>query len=100
MGVSTNFYTYYGIKIPYSSDFSESYEEMYDHPDCPDILFDGMDGEYIVFGIRLFDSGDARYGFEAGDQFKEIDLSNLTNLEEKYKAGFKEFFPNFAKLMD
>jgi hypothetical protein len=100
MGVSTNFYTIHGIKTEWNDALSEAYDEVYDDEDTPFVLMDGMGGEYFIFGSILFDSGDMRWGFEDGDQFKEIDLSTLPDLEEKYKARFIAKFPEFKELMD
>ena len=101
MGVSTNFYTMYGIKTDWLDDFSEAYEDVYEkNEDLPFILMGAMCGDYMVFGSILFDSGDARYGFEDGDSFKEIDLTTLKDREERYKKEFIAKFPQFAHLMD
>lgn len=100
MGISTNFYTVLGIKTEYHNDFSEAYDEVYDDSDTPFVLIDGMGGDYMIFGTVLFDSGDARWGFEDGDSFTEIDISTFPQLEEKYKAEFSSKFPEFTHLMD
>lgn len=100
MGVSTNFYTMCGIKTEWLDDFAEAYDDVYDDKDTPFVLMDGMGGEYFVFGNILYDSGDARWGFEDGDDFTEIDLSTLADREEKYKQEFIAKFPTFAHLMD
>jgi hypothetical protein len=100
MGVSTNFYTICGIKIDWDEDFFYAHDEVYDDPDTPYVLFDGMSGEYIIFGEKLFDSGDYRYYFEDGDSFKEIDLSKLSDIETNYQQQFVAKFPQFKHLMD
>jgi hypothetical protein len=100
MGVSTNFYTIYGIKVDWDEAFNDAYDEVYDDMDTPYVLFDGMGGEYIIFGEILFNSGDARWGFEDGDSFKEIDLSKLSEIETNYKKQFVEKFPQFKHLVD
>lgn len=100
MGVSTNFYTVLGIKTEWLDDFAEAYDEVYDDPDTPFVLMDSMDGDYMIFGTVLFDSGDARWGFEDGDSFTEIDISTFAHREEKYKAEFSSKFPEFTHLMD
>ena len=99
MGVSTNFYTYYGIQIPWNNKFYEVYDEKYDDIHS-DIIVDGMGGNYMIFGVCLFDSGDYRWGFEDGDTFKEIDLKNLPSLEAEYKVLFKAEFPEFYHIID
>ena len=100
MGVSTNIYTYYGVKIPYNEELSESYDEVYNNPNVPDILFDGMSGEYIILGERLYDSGDFRYDMEDGDTWKEIDIGMLPAYEILYKEKFAKFFPKLTHLLD
>lgn len=100
MGVSTNIYTYYGVKIPYDNELSEAYEEHYENPQAPDILFDDMCGKYIVLGVRLYNSGDMRYGMEDGDHWKEIDLGMLPKHQIEYKEAFKQFYPQFMHLLD
>jgi len=100
MGVSTNFYTIYGVRTEWDSDFSEAYDEVYKDPDVPFVLMDSMGGEYFIFGIVLFNSGDMRWGFENGDAFKEIDLGALSGLETEYRQKFIPKFPQFASLID
>lgn len=100
MGVSTNFYTICGIKTEWNEEFSEVYEEVYDDPDTPYVLFECYDCKYMIFGEILFNSGDARWGFEDGDSFKEIDLSKLSDIEASYKKQFVEKFSQFKHLMD
>lgn len=100
MGISTNFYTICGIKINWNDDFSEAYEEVYNDSDTPHVLFECYACKYMIFGERLFDSGDYRWGFEGGDHFKEIDLSKLSEIEANYKKQFVEKFPQFKHLME
>lgn len=101
MGVSTHFYTIYGIKIDsYPDDFSEAYDEAYDDDDTPYVLLDGMCGDYMIFGKILFDSGDMRWGFEKGDAFKTIDIPGLLKIESEYKEEFLKKFPQFSHYMD
>lgn len=100
MGISTNFYTIYGVKVPWDDDFNLAYDEVYDDADAPWVLLDGMGGKYMIFGEKLFDSGDYRWDFEGGDTFKEIDLSKLSEIETNYKKQFVRKFPQFKNLMD
>ena len=99
MGVSTNFYTIYGIKIDWNEEFNEAYQEVYDDPDTPYVLSDDMGGEYIIFGEVLFNSGDDRWGFENGDQYKEIDPTDFIDIEYYYKHKFVDKFPQFKDLI-
>jgi hypothetical protein len=101
VGISINFYTVYGIKIKgYPKDFTEAYDEVYDDKDTPFVICDGMCGEYVILGVKLFDSGDARWGFENGDDFKEIDIADLSRLESEYKNQFLAKFPEFGHLLN
>ena len=98
MGVSTNVCTYYGIEIPYNQEFADAYDKVYEN--CPvDVLIDGMGGDYIVLGKKLFDSGDFRWGMEDGDAFKEIDTNDFGRIERDYKLAFILCFPQFNELM-
>ena len=98
MGISTHFYTIYGIetKGKYPKDFSKAYYDVYEDVDTPFVLFDGMNGEYMILGVKLFDSGDARWGFENGDIFAEIDLNTLSTLESGYEPAAPPVMVNEA----
>jgi hypothetical protein len=104
MGVSTNFYTYYGCRIKWNDEFFDRYEELYeeneDLADSVDILFDCMGAEYIVFGKRLYDSGDARYGFEDGEAYTEINVLSFPVIEKEYRENFAKVFPDFVHLLE
>ncbi len=99
MGVSTHAYAVYGVKIPWREDFCDAHELVYDDADLPDLIFDGMSGEYIVIGKILFDSGDFRWGFENGDIYKSIDTSQLEKIEADYRKSFENKFPQFVHLI-
>jgi len=99
MGISTNYYTVYGIKGEFNDEFFEAYDNVYNDDDTPTVLIDSMSGEYAVLGTILFDSGDQRYG-EVEDVFVEIDMDNLPAIELSYKNLFITKFPQFASLMD
>lgn len=102
MGVNLHFYVYYGVKIEYDESLSEAYEEVYESIDGASILFDGMSGEYVVIGKRLWDSGDARYAYDESDGFAKIpmDLDYLANIRKEFKDMFRERFPNFMHIVD
>lgn len=97
MGISTNYYTIYGIKCDYDKSFAESYNEVYDDNDTPFVLIDGMGGDYMIFGVVLFDSGNLRYG-DIKDYFVEIEIDSYKEME--YKRQFNAKFPTFSHLMD
>lgn len=99
MGISINVYTVFGVKLPWHDDFMEAYDVQYDMAQELCIIPDGMGGNYIVLGVLLYDSGDFRYG-EDGDDFKEIDVSDLAQKEIEYKEKFLKEFPNFPSLIE
>lgn len=106
MGISTNFYTIYGLYLEEDhKDFNslyEYYDENYDEISKNiNFIFDGMSGKYIVIGEVLFDSGDARYGFEDGDALALISVGGLSLVEESYKQNFRKYFPEkFHYILD
>lgn len=99
MGISTHYYTVYGVKHEWNDAFIEAHEEVYDDEDTPIIITDSMSGEYMIFGKVLYDSGDQRWG-EIEDVFVEIDVDGLKDVETKYKEEFSAKFPDFANLVD
>ncbi len=99
MGISTHYYTVYGIKHEYNDDFSEATDEVYDDHDMPTVISDSMGGGYMIFGKILYDSGDQRWG-DIEDVFVEIDMESLPSIEEEYKKKFIAKFPQFESLMD
>ena len=96
MGVSTNFYTILGTKLEFNDFFFEQYDEVFEDKDTPFVLLDAMCGEYIILGVTLFDSGDMRWGFEDGDIYKEINITELNQMEAEYKIAFTSKFPEFS----
>jgi len=99
MGISTHVYTVYGVKHPYSSEFSEAQEidDLYKLT-SEVAISDGMGGEYLIIGKILFDSGDARWESLSG--FVEIDPANLGLAKEEASAKFIEIMPEFAHLLN
>ena len=100
MGVSTNIYGVWGIRMEYDHDFSAAYDEVYDDARTPNVILDGMMGEYIVLGHQFYDSGDMRYGMEGGDQLATLSAQDMTKLEAEYKQRFVTVFPEFAHLVE
>lgn len=98
MGISTNFYTIYGFGIDeVDEDFMEAHDEA--NTDIF-VLFDVMGGDYTIFGIKLFDSGDMRWGFEGGDQYVDTGIESLPDKKERYKNRFCEVFPKYKHYME
>ena len=100
MGVSTNIYVMFGTKITWDDSFNEAYDNVYDDHDTPFVIFDGMCGDYIVFGQLLWNSGDFRWDLEGGDGFKATPVNTLPEIERQYKEQFVKKFPLFAHLME
>lgn len=100
MGISTHFYTVWGIRVEWDDDVEQFVEndDIYS-ADSPWVLVDGMGGDYIILGKYLFDSGDQRYG-DCEDSFVEIDMSSLPVMEALYKDTFIKKYPDFAHFMD
>lgn len=103
MGVNVHVYGVWGIKIAWNDLLNAAYEEIYeiyDNPQAPFALFDGLSGEYIVLGHKLFNSGNAYNGFSYGDSEVILSVDALAQLEADYKAQFKRMLPEFSHLMN
>lgn len=103
MGVSTHVYGYLGVKLPWDDELHEVFSEYLENDrssDLPSHVFDYMGGTYHVLGIKLYDSGDFRWGLEDGDEYKEIDVSKFSEIEAKYKSEFIKKMPQFAHHME
>lgn len=100
MGVSTNWYSIYGLRIEWDDALAEQYDEVYDNKDTPFILMDCYSSEYMILGSLLFDSGDYRWGFDGGDTYKEYITENLLEKEKEYKEQFIAKFPNLKHLVE
>ena len=105
MGINTNVYSYYGVRTEWISEFSDDYNELYDrnieqygYNNIPadadvEVLMDGMSCKYMVFGIQLYDSGDARWGEMVNSNEVDISESALAKMREEYLKKFKRLFP-------
>lgn len=99
MGINMHIYGMFGVEHKWNDEFSDAHDEVYDDADTPNVIMDGMGGDYMVFGEILYDSGDGRYGFEGADPMKTYDVSELNAIEDKYKQAFLAKFPKFAELV-
>lgn len=52
-----------------------------------------MGGEYMVFGVELYDSGDSRWGEMVNSNEVEIDQDTLDQMHSEYMADFKRLYP-------
>jgi hypothetical protein len=93
MGINTHVYTYWGVRTEYNRDLSEDFEEVYDELDNTQYLFDAMSCEYMVFGNRLYDSGDNRWGEMNNSNEIEINDELLNEMKASFMTEFKEKFP-------
>jgi hypothetical protein len=103
MGVSTHIYGFLGARFPWDAELFEIFEEYLENDreqDLPSHMFDYMSGEYHVLGIKLYNSGDFRWGMEGGDVYKEIDVTKFAEMEAGYKAKFLKKMPQFAHYME
>lgn len=97
MGINIHVYSYWGVRTEWNDDVSERREEIYDDltiTDDVEILSDGMSCEYMIFGVRLYDSGDARWGEMVNSNEVEINQEILDRMREDYMASFKRLYPD------
>ncbi len=98
MGINTHVYSYWGIRTEWNEDVSERWEELDSQDIDPskdvEILMDGMSCEYMVFGVQLYDSGDARWG--EMNNSNEVDISHnvLDQMRWDYMSNFKRLYPD------
>lgn len=105
MGISTTYYTVYGVSIPYDNEMSDLlyeadlYKEFEDEGPCS-IITDGMSGKYMVIGKILFDGGDLRWG-DYKDTWAEISVSKDVLSMHKTLATekFLKHFPDGKKYL-
>ena len=95
MGINVHVYSYWGVRTEWNKDISERQDELYDlDQDDVDFLSDGMSGEYMVFGVQLYDSGDSRWGEMVNSNEVEINDNILNRMREEYMAQFKLRYPD------
>lgn len=106
MGINTHVYSYWGVRTEWHDDFYDAYEaieeaniDQYGYNKAPagtqiQVLMDGMSGEYMVFGERLYDSGDARWGEMVNSNEVEISQEILDAMREAYMTQFKRLYPD------
>ncbi len=112
MGINMHVYTVYGVKLDWDNAFYEAYEEIeealldefgWGKPQPADrqieAVIDGMMGNYIILGHKIYDSGDFRYCDDMND-YQEIDTSNFLNLELEYKEQFARLYPDHVYLLE
>jgi len=88
-------YVFYGIKLNYE-DHIEFIRDYYENDlEIPNIIIDGMNGEYIVIGNILWNCD-----VYLKTSFSEINLNDLQNLEDVYKNNFKLKFPKYSEMVN
>lgn len=99
MSVDIRNYLVYGIKVDgYDDTICEKYYDSDNEP-YKGIILDGMNGDYMVFGKVLFDSGDVRHG-DIIDSFKVIEQDTFEQLEKNFREDFAEKFPELLYVID
>ena len=112
MGINMHVYTVYGVKLPWNDAFHEAYEEIeealvnefgYGNPQPADrqieAIIDAMMGEYMVLGLKLYDSGDFRYCDDM-NSYQEIDTDGLyVKWIDEYKEKFARLYPDHTHLL-
>lgn len=98
MGINTHVYSYWGVRTEYNQEFSDAYEEVYERKLAPEnnveVLFDGMSAEYMVFGVQLYDSGDARWGEMTNSNEVDISHNVLDQMRWEYMSKFRTLYPD------
>jgi hypothetical protein len=99
MGINIHCYSYWGVRTEWSEAVSDRWNELdYEHDIDPkddvEILMDGMGGVYMVFGVMLYDSGDARWGEMVNSNEVEINDAILEQMRADYMAKFKTLYPD------
>lgn len=106
MGINVHVYSYFGVRTEWNDEFYEAYEvvedannDQYGYNKAPagtqvDVLIDGMGGEYMVFGVELYDSGDSRWGEMVNSNEVEINDAILDQMRSEYMADFKRLYPD------
>jgi len=97
MGISTHYYTVYGVELPFDplpsrEDSEEFHEALYEKSSGFDHISDGMGGEYLLLGKVLFRSGDLRWN-DTEDTWKVIPLDKLEEIDKEWRSQFATQFP-------
>lgn len=112
MGINVHVYSIYGVRTEWNDEFYEAYEaveeancDQYGYNNAPahtqvDVLMDGMGGEYMVFGVELYDSGDSRWGEMVNSNEVEINDDILEKMRTKYMNNFKRLYPDYCEWLD
>lgn len=98
MGININCYSYWGVRTEWSEAVSDRWNDLDEQDISPvndvEILMDGMSGEYMVFGVRLYDSGDSRWGEMINSNEVEVNDAILETMRSEYMNKFKQLYPD------
>ena len=98
MGINIHVYSYWGVRTEYNNDVSDRWNDLDEQDISPvndvEILMDGMSGEYMVFGVQLYDSGDSRWGEMVNSNEVEINDAILEQMRAEYMNRFKQLYPD------
>lgn len=101
MGISTRYYTFYGVKAPYPQGDDIFVETLYERDRSKfDHVLDAMSGDYLLLGKTLFKSHDLRWADFDGDEWKTIPLDSLAEYDKVWRESFLEDFPDHAHLIE
>lgn len=112
MGINMHVYTVYGVRLPWNDAFHEAYEEIeealvdefgYGKPQPADrqieAIIDGMMSEYMILGLKLYDSGDFRYCDDMNN-YQEIEEVGLFGKWFDYKEQFARLYPDHVHILE
>ncbi len=99
MGINIHCYSYWGVRTEWDEAVSDRWNELdsehdIDPKDDVEILMDGMGGVYMVFGVMLYDSGDARWGEMVNSNEVEVNDAILETMRSEYMNKFKQLYPD------
>ena len=106
LGINVHVYSIYGVRTEWNESFSDAFEEVEDRnieqygygkepADAQaEVLMDGMGGEYMVFGVELYDSGDGRWGEMVNSNEVDVSHNVLDQMRWDYMSKFKRLYPD------
>lgn len=98
MGVDATAYLVYGVKFEgeeITETLDELREAMYDNDDNDMVIYDGMCGQYMVFG-HIFSHQEVHSDYE----MVEIDATDLPNVSWEYRKMFKDKYPEWPDILE
>lgn len=100
MGIDVHFISMYGIRIKWDEKLHERFDELGGEENSdPTMLIDGMGAEFMILGVKLFDSGSERRGFP-GHSYTSIVPDLVEHQWKEWKKHFREKYPDFTHYLD